>query len=275
MWEAYEYNTDNGQYEYKGPTRFIDKNGEEIKGITTLETLKVKTYLERIYGAYSPEQKTHLERYALGRMVMKFRKFWIMNIKENFTLNSHQKYVGEYTQLFNPDGSPKLKDGQPMYDWQSQAMRSRVLVFASLFGSIWNAKGSKSWSEMNPEEKKQFVRFGTQLIFYGITIALGMGAFVPPEDKDKLYVKRITRLAEDLSAVSLVDILRGTTTIDSYPTQLYKAVNATLTTINSFLTDDIVQRGPYAGDYKGWNTLEDFIPVYHAYNQAVKLVSGE
>jgi len=275
MWEAYEYNPENGQYEYKGPTRFIDKNGQEVKGITTLETLKVKTYLERMYGAYSPEQKTHLERYALGRMLMKFRKFWIMNIKENFTLNSHQKYVGEYVQLFNPDGSPKLKDGQPMYDWQSQAMRSRVLVFASLFGSLWNAKGSKSWSEMNVEEKKQFVRFGTQLVFYGITIALGMGAFVPPEDKDKLYVKRITRLAEDLSAVSLVDILRGTTTIDSYPTQLYKAVNATFTFVNSILTDDIVQRGPYAGDYKGWNTLEDFLPIYHSYNQAVKLISGE
>lgn len=275
MWDAYEYNTTTGEYEYTGPVRFKDKNGEDVKGLTTLETLKVKTYLERMYGAYSPEQKTHLERYALGRMVMKFRKFWIMNIKENFTLNSHQKYVGEYVQLFNPDGSPKLQDGQPMYDWQSQAMRSRVLVFASLFGSLWGARGSKTWEEMNVEEKKQFVRFGTQLVFYALTIALGMGAFIPPEDKDKLYAKRIVRLTEDLSAVSLVDILRGTTTIDSYPTQLYKAVQASGVFINSVLTDDIISRGPYQGDYKGWNTLEDFIPVYHSYNQAVKLVSGE
>ncbi len=275
MWEAYEYNKDTKEYEYTGPVRFKDKNGQDVKGLTTLETLRVKTYLERMYGAYSPEQKTHLERYALGRMVMKFRKFWIMNIKENFTLNSHQKYVGEYVQLFNPDSSPKLVDGQPLYDWQMQAMRSRVLVFASLFGSIWNAKGSKSWNEMSVEEKKQFVRFGTQLVFYGLTIALGMGAFIPPEDKDKLYAKRIIRLTEDLSAVSLVDILRGTTTIDSYPTQLYKAVNATGIFINSVLTDDIISRGPYEGDYKGWNTLEDFIPIYHSYNQTVKLASGE
>lgn len=275
MWDAYEYDPNTGTYEYKGPTRFIDKDGQEIKGLTTLEALRVKTYLERMYGAYSPEQKTHLERYALGRMVMKFRKFWIMNIKENFTLNSHQKYVGEYVQLFNADGSPKLQDGQPMYDWQSLAMKSRILVFASLVGSFANIKGTKSWSEMNVEEKKQFVRFSTQLIFYGLTLALGMGAFIPPEDKDKLYAKRIIRLTEDLSAVSLVDILRGTTTIDSYPTQLYKAVNAVGTFVNSLLTDDIVERGPYAGDYKGWNTVEDFIPIYHATNQATKLISGE
>lgn len=275
MWDTYEYNTTTGEYEYKGPTRFLDKNGEEVKGLTTLETLRVKTYLERMYGAYSPEQRTHLERYALGRMVMKFRKFWIMNIKENFTLNSHQKYVGEYKLLLNPDGSPKLKDGQPMYEWQSEMMKARVRVFASLVGSLWNARNSKTWQEMSVEEKKQFVRFGTQLVFMALAVILGMGGLLPPDDKDKLYAKRVTRLTEDLAAIHPLDILRGTTTIDSYPTQLYKATNAALTFFNSVLTDDIIQRGPYAGDYKGWNTLENFIPVYHSYNQAVKLISKE
>ncbi len=275
MWDAYKYNPNTGEYNYDGPTRFRDKNGQEVKGLTTLETLRVKTYLERMYGAYSPEQKTHLERYALGRMVMKFRKFWIMNIKENFTLNSHQKYVGEYVQLFNADGSPKLTDGQPMYDWQMQSMKSRVLVFASLVGSVANIRGTKSWSELSVEEKKQFVRFSTQIVFLGLAIALGLGAFIPPEDKDKLYAKRIRRLVEDLSAIHPLDLIRGTTTIDSYPTQLYKATDATLTFFNSILTDDIVSRGPYKGDYKGWNTVEDFIPVYHPINQTIKLVSGE
>jgi len=162
-----------------------------------------------------------------------------------------------------------------MYEWQSEMMKSRVRVFASLIGSLWNAKNSKTWNEMSVEEKKQFVRFGTQLVFMALTVVLGMGGLIPPEDKDKLYAKRIMRLTEDLSAIHPLDILRGTTTIDSYPTQLYKATDAALTFFNSILTDDIVQRGPYAGDYKGWNTLENFIPVYHSYNQAVKLVGGE
>lgn len=275
MWDAYELNDTTKEYEYKGPVRFLDKDGSEVKGLTTLEQLKIKTYLERMYGAYSPEQKTHLERYGLGRMVMKFRKFQIMNIKENFTLNSHQKYVGDYVQLFNPDGSPKLKDGQPLYDWQSEAMRSRILVFASLVGSFLNIQGTKSWNEMSIEEKKQFTRFAIQLAFYGMTIALGLGAMIPPEDKDKLYAKRIMRLTEDMAGISPLDLLRGTTTIDSYPTQLYKAANATTTFINSVITDDIVSSGPYKGDYKGWNTVEDFIPVYHATNQAVKLLNGD
>jgi hypothetical protein len=275
MWEAYRYDPQSGTYNYDGPVRFHDKYGHEVKGLTTLETLQVKTFLERMYGAYSPEQRTHLERYGLGRMVMKYRKFWIMNIKENFTLNSHQKYVGEYVQLFNADGSPKLQDGQPMYDWQSQVMKSRVRVFASLVGSFANIKGTKSWNEMSIEEKKQAVRFGTQLIFYGITIALGLGALLPPEDKDKLYAKRIMRLAEDLSSLSVTDLLRGTTTIDSYPEQLFKATTAASKFVNSVLTDDIVSRGPYAGDYKGWNTLEDFIPIYHPTTQFVKLITGQ
>lgn len=275
MWEAYKYDPQSGTYNYDGPVRFHDKYGHEVKGLTTLETLQTKTFLERMYGAYSPEQRTHLERYGLGRMVMKYRKFWIMNIKENFTLNSHQKYVGEYVQLFNADGSPKLQDGQPMYDWQSQVMKSRVRVFASLVGSFANIKGTKSWNQMSLEEKKQVVRFGTQLVFYAITIALGLGALLPPEDKDKLYAKRIKRLAEDLSSLSITDWLRGTTTIDSYPEQLFKATTAASTFVNSVLTDDIVSRGPYAGDYKGWNTLEDFIPIYHPTNQFIKLISRQ
>lgn len=275
MWDVYKLNDKTGEYEYTGPTRFLDADGQEVKGLTTLETLKVKTYLERMYGAYSPEQKTHLERYALGRMVMKFRKFQIMNIKENFTLESHQKYVGDYVQMLNADGSPKLKDGQPLYAWQSEIMRGRLLVFGSLLGSFANIKGTKPWSKMTIEEKKQATRFAVQLVFYGVSIALGLGAFFPPEDKDKLYVKRIKRLTEDLATVDPIDILRGTTTIDSYPTQLYKAANASFTFFRSLLTDDIVSSGPYKGDYKGWNTLEDFIPVYHAFNQADKLLSGE
>jgi hypothetical protein len=162
-----------------------------------------------------------------------------------------------------------------MFEWQSEAMRARVLVFASLVGSIWNARNSKSWNEMSIEEKKQFVRFGSQLIFLAVTILLGMGALIPPEDAKKLYAKRIKRLAEDLSAIHPLDLLRGTTTIDSYPEQLYKGIDASLTFFNSILTDDIISRGPYTGDYKGWNTVENFIPVYHSYNQVVKLADGE
>jgi hypothetical protein len=275
MWDAYKLDPKTGEHVYTGPTRFLDKNGEKVDGLSTLETLKIKTYLERMYGAYSPEQRTHLERYGLGRMVMKFRKFQIMNIKENFTLNSHQKYVGEYVQLFNADGSPKLKDGQPLYDWQSEVMKSRFRVLSSLIGSVFNIKGTTSWDKMSLEDKKQFTRLAIQLVFYGISIAIGLGAFFPPEDKDKLYVQRVKRLSEDLSAVSLLDILRGTTTIDSYPTQLFKAVKAIGTFFTSILSDDIVESGPYKGDYKGWNTLEDFIPIYHAFNQTDKLLSGE
>lgn len=276
MWDAYKLNPTTKEYEYTGPTRFKDKDGQDIKGLTTLETLAVKTYLERMYGAYSPEQKTWLERYALGRMLMKFRKFQIMNFKENFTLNSHQKYVGEYKLLYEADGvTPKLKDGQPVYDWKMEDMRSRILVFGSLMGSFLHIQGTKSWSELSIEEKKQAVRFAIQLCFYGFIIVGGVGLLVPPEDKDKLYVQRLNRLAEDMAMVSVTTLLKGTTTLDSYPEMLFKGAKATTTFVNSVVTDDIVKSGPYKGDYKGWNTLEDFIPVYHPFNQAKKFLAGE
>ncbi len=275
MWDIYKLNETSGEYEYTGPVRFRDKDGIEVKGMTTLESLRIKTYLERMYGAYSPEQKTWLERYALGRMLMKFRKFQIMNIKENFTLNSHQKYVGEYVQLFNADGSPKLKDGQPLYDWQQEAMKSRLLVFSSLIGGWINLKSGKKWSELSIEDKKQATRFALQIGFYAITLALGMGGLVPPEDQNKLYMKRIVRLTEDLAGISPTQLLKGTTTLDSYPEQLYKFADAGTKFVQSVLSDDVVQSGKYEGDYKGWNTLEDFIPVYHPLNQASKFISGE
>lgn len=279
MWDAYEMNDQTGEFEYKGPTRFIDANGQAVKGLTTLETVRAKTFLERMYGAYSPEQKVHLERYGLGRMAMKFRKFWIANIRENFTMSGHNRYVGEYQMLFDTDANgnkvPRLKDGQPMYEWKTEEVRARLTVLVSLLGSFAGVTGSKSWNDMNSEDKKQFVRMMFQLAMLGFVIAIGMGAVIPPEDEDKLYAKRIKRLAEDLSAIHPLDLIRGTTTIDSYPTQLFKAANATFQFFNSVATDDIVESGPYKGDYKGWNTVEDFIPIYHANNQAAKLLAGE
>jgi len=146
---------------------------------------------------------------------------------------------------------------------------------ASLVGSIWNARNSKSWSEMSVEEKKQFTRLAAQLCFMTVTILLGMGALTPPEDKDKLYVKRLTRLSEDLSSLNPLDYLNSARSVGSYPEQLYKATDAALTFFNSVLTDDIITRGPYTGDYKGWNTLENYIPVYHSINQATKLIEGQ
>lgn len=273
MWDVYKLNETTKEYEYTGPTRFLDKDGQEVKGLTTLESLRVKQYLERMFGAYSPEQKTWFERYSLGRALMKFRKFQIAGISENFTLNAHMKYVGEYQLMLNPDGSPKLKDGQPLYDWQTQMMRARFRVLASLIGSFFNMKNTTSWSEMSTEDKKQLTRAAMQLVFYGIVLTIGLGGLLPPEDKDKLYYKRITRLASDLSGIDPIDLLRSGKSINSYPEQLFKLATSSGQTIHSLLTDDIVQSGPYKGDYKGWNTLEDFIPIYHPYNQAVKTVS--
>lgn len=275
MWDVYKYNEQTQSYEYTGPTRFLDKDGNEVKGLTTQEILRTKTYLERMYGAYSPEQRTHLERYALGRAIMQFRKFQIMNIRENFTLNSYMTYMGEYKQLFNPDGTPKLKDGQPLYDWQTEVMKNRFNAFRSLAGYFLFSASRENWENMSPENKKQAVRFATQLVFYGVTILLGMGAMIPPEDKDKLYAKRIYRLSQDLSVVDPMNILQSATTIDSYPTQLYKAASAVGLFVNSVATDDRVQSGKYVGDYKGANTVENFLPIVHSANQAVDLFSGK
>lgn len=275
MWDIYKLNEKTGEYEYTGPVRFRDKDGNEVKGLTDLEQLRVKQYLEKIYGSYSPEQRTVLERYSWGRALMKFRKFQVLNIRENFTIDSYQQYLGEYKMLINPDGSPKLKDGQPLYDWQSERTKARLKIIAAMVGGWFNDGQRLKWKDMSNEEKRQFLRLAHQLIFFGFILVGGMGAFVPPEDKDKLYVKRITRLAQDLAQIDPADMLRGVTTIDSYPEMVYKAGNAVVTTIRSLITDDIVESGPYKGDYKGWNTLEDFIPIYHSTNQAVKLVTGE
>ena len=70
MWDIYKLNDKTGEYEYTGPVRFRDKDGNEVKGLTDLEQLRVKQYLEKIYGSYSPEQRTILERYSWGRALI-------------------------------------------------------------------------------------------------------------------------------------------------------------------------------------------------------------
>lgn len=275
MWDAYKMNDATKEYEYTGPTRFMDKDGNEVKGITMMESLKVKTYLERIYGAYSPEQRSHMERYAGGKALMQFRKFQIMNIRENFTLNSAATYMGDYKQMFNPDGTPKLKDGQPMYEWHAELQYNRWKAFTHMAMYFFKHSGKEDWDKLSVENKKQAVRFATQLVFYGLTIAMAGGAFIPPDKKETYADKRWLRFMEDMTVVHPMNVLEGATTIDSYPELLYKGAQAVGTFTHSLMTDDRIQSGKYVGDYKGSNTLENYIPVVHPINQTISMLKGE
>lgn len=99
--------------------------------------------MERIYGAYSPEQRTSLQRFALGRAIMKFKLFQVMNINENFGLvGNYNQNIGHYKAMFNADGTPKLKDGQQMYEWEAEMVRSRMMVILSLIKQVGRYKAA-------------------------------------------------------------------------------------------------------------------------------------
>lgn len=270
MWDAYEWNDTtksydyNGEYTYqnaKSKARFLDNFGREVTGMNLQESLQIKTYLERMYGAYSPEQKNNLERFALGRAVLKFKKFQIMNISENIGLNSdYNQNVGSYKAMFNADNTPKLKDGQQMYQWEAEIVRSRMVVLISLIKNIATLK-KKSFEELTDEDKRQLSRMTLQLSFYLLLFTSVMGA-VPDEDKDKQYAKRIDRLIHDMIQIHPTELLNNLTTLDNYATFSKDAVKNGGNLILSLASGERIETGAYKGLYKGEHWISTHIPVY-------------
>lgn len=269
MWDAYEWNDTSKAYEYNGEythqnekskTRFLDNFGQEVTGMNLQESLQIKTYLERMYGAYSPEQKNSLERYALGRAVLKFKKFQIMNISENIGLNSdYNQNVGSYKALFNPDGTPKLKDGQQLYQWEAEIVRSRMVVLISLVKNIATLKKT-AFSELTDEDKRQLSRMTFQLAFYLLLFTSVMGA-IPPEDKDKQYAKRINRLIHDMIQIHPTELLGNLTTLDNYATFSTDAIKNGGNLILSLASGERMTSGTYKGMYKGQHWITTHIPI--------------
>lgn len=275
MWDAYTIDENTGEFVYTGPQRGTLKTGEALLGLTADEINKFRRYSQRVYGGYREDERTAAEQYALGRWVLKFKKFIPALITNNFQRKFNDWSIGKYEQLYDVNGQPIFADGQPVVDWVTQVNEGRVWVtlkfltfgLASRFkdNPDWN---SYKWENLSSDQQKQIVDMGTATLVMLSMIAAGRFIFPDEEDKKLKIYKRYYRLVDDIIQINPIDIGRNFASPLLQTQMAFKTGEAlTKYMFNGVILGERLKTGPNKGNLPGSTLLKQRIPFISIPNQ--------
>lgn len=294
MWDAFDFNKDSNTFKYNGDVRFLDHLGNAITEPTYEEIAKMKRTYERIHGGYKSEEKMLIEMTAIGRWIVKFRKFIPSQIFENLQGQYNDWSIGGWGTDIDPKtGEPILQPGETMVQWISRSNQGRIQLFTKwLQYSSGILRGDKryAWENLNDYQKQQVISMATN-IAYGLSIVVLASMLFNGEDPDKLKNKssfrRIMRLKEDMmplnpfafvtyaaggvyGTVPTDDLLRTSAQPLLQPTQLYNLTKASWNFFfDGVIMGETIKTGPNKGNLKGSTQFKKAVPLISSVQQVI------
>ena len=210
----------------------------------------VKRVLAHIHGEYSQMGKNAIQRYAMGRMGMLFRKFVVPGFKRRWGKRKVNELLGDYTE-----GN---------YITTGRFVRRLFKDFKTFQLGVF----SESWNDLTRMEKANIRRTLGEMIFLigtWIMIKALMGA-MEDDDEDEWYMSflayQAVRLKTELLffSPSLVEPLR----ILRSPAATMSVVENTIRLFSQLLSDpfEIYERGNWKGKPKITKHMINFVPAW-------------
>ena len=203
MFDAYDTVTETDEItgrkyttlKYTGDVRgaYLNEAGEPVvmTGITSNEVSKMKRVYQQMQGGYRADEKSTLELYWWGQMLMQFRKY-LPSLLLNALKSKNDDYtLGHYEQLYNTDGSPKLKDGQKMFEWVAEETEGAIWVILkswtnlASFNKYYKSYSVKALKSQKHNEKLRALLEGHITAATFILIKIALGALFPDDDDEK------------------------------------------------------------------------------------------
>lgn len=195
---------------YTGDVRGASINAagepEVLAEVTSNEVTKMKRVYQQMQGGYRADEKSTIELYWWGQILVQFRKYLPAIVMQALKSKNEDYTLGHYKQLFNGDGSPKLKDGQKMYQWVAEETEGSLrIIFASFvnlitFGKFYKDYSVKAMKEAGQHEKvrvlyESMITAATFIMIYAALMQL-----FPDDDDEKDETKLLLhRIAENYS----------------------------------------------------------------------------
>lgn len=267
MWEAYKV-TEDGAFVYTGPVRGVTSDGREIKGLTSDEINKMRKFNQRVNGSYREEEKAAVEMWAMGRWIMKFKKYLPAIINTNFQGKFNDWSIGNYEEI------AKDSEGRSVLEWSTAVNEGRFWVFLKFLTFGIANKFSENpefdayrWENMSPEQQKMLLD-ATLAMFMYFGLFIGGFAYWDDDDKNSKVYRRYQRLTEDMIQIHPVDLLRTAANPLLQTQQMFKMAEAS----QKFFMDGLVmgqrvQSGPNAGKLPGESYLRSKTPIVNIANQ--------
>jgi len=202
----YESLKDDLSKEYNGVV-----NGKLTRAYAANDIESKKKISELIYAETSSENKTWLERTALGSMAVMFKR-WMISKKnlyyKEYVTADENKIAGKREVYQDPE------TGEWKADWVGRPMEG---IFQSLYfmtRDLANTKNAiETWGNLSDYQKRNMKHLATDLIQWGlITIAAAALAADDKDERDQMDQKMLKMLeysGRDLLIVNTWDSLTG------------------------------------------------------------------
>jgi hypothetical protein len=216
-------------------------------------SFKVKGIMSGIHGEYSDIGRSAMQRYALGRMGIMFRKFIVPGVKRRYKKSSYIERLGEYSEgYYRTTGR----------FFSNLAKELRTMQFLAL-GSEWN--------KLTKYEKGNIIKTLSEVVFLIATLILA-GIFLAKakdDDDDELMYSFLAYQALRFKA----ELLFYTNPAETMA--LLRSPMATMSTFENLgklckqleKPGELYQRGPWKDHLKMEKIWWDFVPGARAFFQ--------
>lgn len=218
-------------------------------------SLRTKGIMSGLHGEYSEIGRSAMQRYALGRMGIMFRKFIVPGLKRRWKKTTYVQRINDYSE-----------------GYYRTAARFFTNVFKEL-GTMQLSALGQEWNSLSKMEKSNIIRTMADVAFLIAAIILA-GIFLGGEDDDD----NDKGWWADFMAYQMLrfktELLFFTPKIDEAMT-LLRSPMATMSTLENvkklsgqiFNPTEVYQRGPWKDHLKLEKIFWDFIPIARAFNQ--------
>lgn len=198
----------------RGLMRKADGTIEELKELTTNEVRRMFYVYESMHGGYRPDEKTKLEYYIFGQLLMQFKRYIPAILKNVWRSQGEVQSWGYYK--FKGD----VQDGKQVVEWHARVMEGRwkvlgKLLMASVLPKYWGADNQTAptafnrtlsflglkkfaaenytWSNLN-EYQQEVVLDAVLTLFMFVALAAGGAVAFNDFDDDDPFVKWLRRI---------------------------------------------------------------------------------
>lgn len=192
MFDAYD-----NQGNWIGGVRGKTRENKTLAELTGEEIIRLKRVSQRIHGAYREDERHLMETHWVGQWMLQLRKY-LPTVLENALQSSYlDQSLGYYKEVTNPDGTPKLENGEPIYEWQARINQGRTRLFVLAIRDTLRG-GTYAYKNLDKEQQLN-VLHAIMTISVGLGIYYGTDALMDDDDDETMLAFRMNRMAEDVT----------------------------------------------------------------------------
>ena len=294
MWDYYD--VVNGELVYNGPLRGVDKDGNEIRGLTALEIGTLKHKSERLFGSYRSEERMVAQNGAITGAFMQFKGYIPSMIKRAWT--SSNKSIGliemmntgeymvvdpkseDYKKRFKKDSdeykkyeqegvmiAPVLSEVEGIEEGYIQSLMAGARY---LYYAVFNPNDAdREYYNLSSYQKKNIIYASSMfvdfiLVHYLYQFLLGMLGWEDEEEEKTEIVQGILRSKNELlGPLQFIFDRRAADNLTGVPmlSKSTRMLGGIWKLGKDVVTGDRIESGKYAGEVHGWRDIVATSPL--------------